>query len=649
MARSSRKALIAALALLSSLPVVAATIEELFEQPEIQNIKISPTGEYLAIRTFQGEMHGLLFLARESREPVGGLNPSGSDEVGEFFWANSERIVSQIYEVGKTQEEPINYGELFAINYDGKRPEFIFGYRSGERKTGSIIKKKTADFAWADIIDPFPADDREILISSTSMSDAHDRRSAAVMLDIYSGMEKRRVHASKYADATFVTDSEGEVRLVVSRTGDNKVHVEGLPAGSQEWIEFPDKNYGDYFTPVGIAEDRQSAFVLDNINSDKVGLFRLSLDGEEYEKIYAHDDVDVTEANVSADGRSVYAIRIDKGLPSYLPLASSTDEAQIFKSLLKTFPGRAIDITSRSSDGTFWIIHTSSDVDPGSFYIFDKKLISLAFLSKSLPKIVSEDLSPVEPIEFESFDGRKVTGYFTRAKNAGDRVAPLVVLVHGGPRARDYWQYNPEVQALATQGFSVLQINYRGSIGFGESFLRAGNLHWGDHIQQDIIAGTRWAIANGKGKDGKVCIMGTSFGAYSAVQSSILAPDLYTCAVANAGIYDLELLYERGDIKALYWGDAYLEEVVGRDKEQLTAFSPAYNVSALKAPLFIAHGKRDDRAPYEHALRLKKELDKHDKEYEWFIKSREAHGFYDTENQVEYMKAALDFLRKHLN
>jgi dipeptidyl aminopeptidase/acylaminoacyl peptidase len=204
------------------------------------------------------------------------------------------------------------------------------------------------------------------------------------------------------------------------------------------------------------------------------------------------------------------------------------------------------------------------------------------------------------------------------------------------------------VQALATQGFSVLQINYRGSSGFGDSFLRAGNLHWGDLIQQDIISGTRWAIENGKANSGNICIMGANFGAYSAVQSAILEPDLFACAVANAGIYDLELLYKRGDIEDLYWGDAYLEEVIGRDEEQLRKFSPVHNIAALKIPVFIAHGKQDERAPYEHAKRLKKSLDEHNKQYEWFVKGDESQTIYDTENQVAYITAALKFLNQHL-
>lgn len=180
----------------------------------------------------------------------------------------------------------------------------------------------------------------------------------------------------------------------------------------------------------------------------------------------------------------------------------------------------------------------------------------------------------MEPVSFTSFDGMDISGYYTAAKEHEGDTAPLVVLVHGGPRARDYWGFNPEVQVLATQGYSVLQINFRGSDGYGKDFLDAGNRQWGNAIQKDIIAATRWAIATDRAEAGRVCIMGSSFGGYSAMQSAILEPDLYSCVVANAGIYDLAMMYTEGDIEYRYLGKAYLEETIGRDDEELRRTLP---------------------------------------------------------------------------
>ena len=627
----------------------AVTLRQLTAPPVISDIKISPTGDYLALKIFQDGKHHIQFMARETLVQLGGISFPGRNEVGDYFWVNDERVVVMILEASGSEEAPIYFGELFAANYDGSKSDLIFGYRAGQRQVGSHIRKKDADFAWADIIDVLPDDKRRILISKTSMSRARNRTPEAIMLDSYSGVEKRKIKTSPYPKGRFYTDIDGSVRLVSSRKPDGSLHLHTLPDGAKKWIDIPESKYGEYFTPIAITDDKKSVHVLDNIDNDKVGLHKLSLDGENYRSIYSHKNVDITNLVMSTDGRSVNAIRIDDGYPSYLVFSNRGEEGTTLKALLQTFSGESISIRSRSRDGRYWIVWTSTDVDPGSYYLFDSELNTLSKLFDSRPQVKSDDLAAIEAIEFQSFDDRTIAGYFTPAKGSSGEIAPLVVLVHGGPGIRDYWGYDAEVQALATNGFSVLQINFRGSKGYGKAFEVAGYRQWGNEIQKDIIAGTQWAIEQQRATAGNICIMGGSFGAYSAVQSAILAPDLFTCVVANAGIYDLSLLYKKGDVAYLYLGESELEKLIGRDKDELDRFSPVNGIANLRAPIFIAHGKRDQRAPFEHAQRLKKALDKHDKDYEWFVKRREAHGFYNNDNQVEYLQAVIAYLSKHLS
>jgi dipeptidyl aminopeptidase/acylaminoacyl peptidase len=465
---------------------------------------------------------------------------------------------------------------------------------------------------------------------------------------VYSGLEKKRIMWSPFPQGRFYTDKNGTVRLVTGRTEDNSIRIQGLPDGAQDWVDIGATNHGRYFTPIAISDDKTSVYVLDNIEDDRVGLYELSLAGDNYRKLYTHKNVDITNLVMTADVRSVIAIRIDDGYPSYLLLSNPGDEAKTFKLLLKYFSGSTVSIRSRSRDGRFWVVRTGTDVDPGSYHLYDREAKTIGKLFDSRPDVKAEDLAAMEPIKFESFDGRSIAGYFTPARNASGKVAPLVVLVHGGPHLRDYWGYDATVQALATNGFSVLQINFRGSTGYGYEFESSGYRHWGDEIQKDIIAGTRWAIREQRVDAGNICIMGGSFGAYSAVQSATLAPDLYNCVVANAGIYDLPLMYQKGDIESRYLGDEYLEKTIGRDDDELAKFSPVNRMALLEQPIFIAHGEKDERAPFEHAKRLRKALDQNGKQYEWFVKRREAHGFYDNDNQVEYLQAAIEFLKKHL-
>ena len=626
----------------------AATINQLTATPYITDIKISPTGEYLAVRIFDEGKHHIRFMALSTFEQLGGISFPGSNEVGDFYWVNDERVVAKVLDHSNGLVAPSYYGELFAADYDGSDAKLIFGYRTGNNTAATHMQRDDAEYAWADIVDVLPDEKRKILISSTDMSQSFDRRAEAVPLNTYSGKVGRRIKESAFPGGDFHTDKDGQIRLVTSYASDGSLHLQALPVDAKQWIDVPKSRYGDYFTPVAITDDKKSAYVLDNLDSDRIGLHKLSLDGARYENIYTHKEVDITNVVLSADGRSVYGIRVDNGYPGYLVFSKSSEEAATFKSLLQYFSGAKVSVRSRSRDGRLWIVRVSTDVDAGSFHLFDSDTNTIRKLFDSRRDLNPSDLAPTEPIEFQSFDDRKIAGYFTAAKGSGDEIPPLVVLVHGGPIVRDYWGYDPEVQALATNGFSVLQINYRGSKGYGRQFEEAGYRHWGDDIQKDIIAGTRWAIAEDRAAHGNICIMGGSFGAYSALQSAILAPDLFNCAVANAGIYDLPLLYKKGDIETSYWGDEYLEKVIGRDTDELTRFSPVHRIAELQAPVFIAHGTRDKRAPFEHAKRLRDALDKHGKTYEWFVKRREGHGFYENDNQVEYLESAIAFLNRHL-
>ena len=265
------------------------------------------------------------------------------------------------------------------------------------------------------------------------------------------------------------------------------------------------------------------------------------------------------------------------------------------------------------------------------------------------PNVNSNQYAYTDPFEFKASDGVNLYGFFTEAKvKTEGKIPPLVVLVHGGPHSRDYWGYSSQVQFLSLNGYSVLQVNYRGSTGYGQKFMEAGYKNWGTRIQQDILDAYQWAIDNGKAETGNACIMGGSFGAYSALQSVTKYPDSYQCAVANAGIYDLSMMFEEGDIPKLAYGKTYLKQTIGINKTTLADMSPVNHVDKIKVPLFLAHGEQDRRAPVEQVESLRDALDEVDKEYVWYTVSDESHGFFVPENQKKYMNQVVKFLGENL-
>ena len=201
---------------------------------------------------------------------------------------------------------------------------------------------------------------------------------------------------------------------------------------------------------------------------------------------------------------------------------------------------------------------------------------------------------------------------------------------------------------LASRGYSVLQVNFRGSGGYGRAFESSGYGEWGASMQDDLTDATLWAIKEGFTEAGKVCISGASYGGYAAMMGAVREPDLYACVVAYAGVYDLKLMFEKGDIPSRESGLVFLRKVIGEDEEVLRQRSPVYNLDKVKAPIFIVHGKEDRRVDIEHAYRLRKGLEELGKPYEWLVKPKEGHGFYKPENQLEYFERILAFFDKYI-
>jgi dipeptidyl aminopeptidase/acylaminoacyl peptidase len=299
-------------------------------------------------------------------------------------------------------------------------------------------------------------------------------------------------------------------------------------------------------------------------------------------------------------------------------------------------------------DGKLAIIGANSDRLPGMYFLFDVEANQLSRIVSVLPGLDPVQMRPMEPYKLKVRDGTEMYAYLTRPDD-GDGPFPMVVLPHGGPHGvRDYWAFSPDVQMLASRGYAVLQVNFRGSGGYGRDFLYTGYGKWGTLMQDDLTDATQWAIDSGIAARDRVCIYGGSYGGYAAAMGVVREPDLYQCAIAYVGVYDLELMFEKGDIPTRDSGITFLKEAVGEDEADLRARSPLHNMHRLKAPIFIVHGGEDFRVDVEHAYRLRKRLEELDKPYEWMLKEKEGHGFYRPENRLELYQRMLAFLGEHI-
>lgn len=622
-------------------------VSEFSKDAAYSDVKLSPDGKFLSVIINVKGKRALGFVERSSYTMVNAVQFGGSYEVGDYYWVNDERVVIKMVVSQPWSKEPAYYGELYAVNWDGKKGAMIYGYTAGEQQTGKLIKQREATQGWAEIVDLYEQDDRKIVISSTPWGQDGNRVPELLLMDVYSG-KTRKISHGPAAYSQFLVGDDAEPVLAFAIDEHNERVVFHYNKKSENWTEIPKQKFGNDFYPIALNDTQDAVYVFDDFQQDKQGLFELKLADFSYKEVFTDAKVDITSFEATKDGNKVFAFKLDDGRPSYVLFTEKYTEAKLFKELLVTFAGDALNITSKTSDNKLWVVYSYSDVNPGTYFLYDSEKNSISQLFTSRPYLADIVMSPTKPVSFTSFDDTVVHGYFTEGKNLSEN-KPLIVNVHGGPHGvRDYWGYDGEVQLLANAGYSVLQVNFRGSGGYGNDMQEAGYLQWGDAIQRDIIAGTEWAIANGLAKAGNICVIGGSFGGYSALQSATLAPDLFSCVVGVAGVYDLNIMKSEGDIPLRSFGISYLEQVLGSDQTQLDAYSPVNQVAKLKAKVLIAHGKRDKRAPLEHAIRLKTAMDKAGKSYEWLEFNDETHGFYSPQNREVYYRKLLQFLQTHL-
>jgi dipeptidyl aminopeptidase/acylaminoacyl peptidase len=296
------------------------------------------------------------------------------------------------------------------------------------------------------------------------------------------------------------------------------------------------------------------------------------------------------------------------------------------------------------------LLRTFSDRDPGSYFLFDRKTNQAKYLLSAMSWIDPEKMASMQPFSFKARDGRTIHGYITLPPDRDGGPLPMILHPHGGPHGpRDMWGFNPEVQFLANRGYAVLQVNFRGSGGYGSEFERAGYRNWGTAMIDDMTDAVDWAIARGIADKDRICTYGASYGGYAALQSVVRNPDKYRCTIGYVGVYSLPLMFKDGDIPDSESGRNYLERVLPVDLAEQQRQSPAFNVDRIRIPVMLVHGGKDERVPMSQYRLLKKNLEQAGRPPEvTIVEDKEGHGFYDFDNQVELYTAMEAFLDKHI-
>ncbi|WP_448213768.1 hypothetical protein [Colwellia sp. MEBiC06753] len=363
-----------------------------------QEVKVSPDGKHLAVVLLTEGKRSLAFINLESMQYVGATKLPRLSEVGDFYWANNERILVKVLKKEAWRKESIYYGEIFATNIDGTKAEMIYGYRAiydrKARGAGSKFKKKEPTEGSAEIINLLANDDRTILISSTlwptgiKPSDTrwvdHGERSASLhRLDIYNGQfENKRIAGAPVSYASILSDSSGEVKVAYGRDAKQQFYV----LTEDNWQQINADTFGDKFTPLIIDKSGENLLALDNLNQSTTSLFSYNLASGEYSKITDNSPDDVKKALISNDGHSIYALLANSPEVNYVVHQLDSAEAQVFSGLLNVFKNQQLEIASKSQDDTIFIVKvgqqaTNQENAGLKFYLYNRATNKLVPLS----------------------------------------------------------------------------------------------------------------------------------------------------------------------------------------------------------------------------------------------------------------------------
>jgi len=399
--------------------------------------------------------------------------------------------------------------------------------------------------------------------------------------------------------------------------------------------------------PIAFSADGGSLLATSSVNAETARLVRIDVATGSVEVLCEDPEADVSNVRVHPDTREPQIVILEKDRSEYRVLDPSVaDDLAAIRAL---HPGDPAIVDADDSDAT-WLVAFTNDSGPVPFFSYDRAARRGQFLFEHQPELSRFELAPMEPFSFISRDGLTLHGYATFPLGGDQADLPTVLNVHGGPWARDSWGFDPEAQWLANRGYLCVQVNFRGSTGYGKSFLNAGDREWGAKMQDDLSDAAAFAISQGWSDPARVAIFGGSYGGYASLAGAAFTPDIYRCAVDIVGPSNLITLIES---IPPYWAPliSQFHRRVGNpetERDFLWSRSPLSRAESIRIPLLIAQGANDPRVKQAESEQIVAALEKAGIPHEYMLFPDEGHGFAKPENRLRFYATADKFLAHHL-
>jgi dipeptidyl aminopeptidase/acylaminoacyl peptidase len=608
------------------------TLDAFFEGAQIRSVSISPDGKSLAMIV---TANGKEFVAVKDRgsptpaTPILAANDKDGFHPQWCRWANDERVVCSFWgrERDKYRAKVFGVTRMVAVNKDGSQQKQLLQNPFDVNGSGQFLDR---------VIDWTPEDPRTVLIEKFNPY----APMRVLQLDIYTG-EARTVEGGQISIGSFGTDGHGHVRLGWGFY-DMKNYYFAKLEGETKWRELArvkTLSTDEGFLPIAVIPGTNYAYALRD-HEGRGALWKIDLtDKEDPQLVFASSRVDV-RPTFTPDNR-VLAVLPDTGSKDAFYVEPS---AELLGQVLgRLFKDKIYDIEDMSADLKTVVVSAESDVMAPQFYVLDLGAAQpqLQRVGVRFPGLEKADLAKTEYLTYPARDGTPIPAFLTKPLNATG-LPPLVVMPHGGPWARDRWGFDAWVQVLAREGYAVLQANYRGSAGYGKKWREASYKDWGGLPYSDTVDGIKWAIAQKHGDPARVCVVGGSFGGYMALTVATRDSPLIKCAVAVAGVSDLEELKSDAGFFANH---LVVEDMIGSDSEKLKRDSPRFHADGIAVPVLMVHGDEDFTVEPDQSQFMARAMDAARKPYKLVMIHDTDHYFREQPKLREMFTAVTDFLR----
>jgi dipeptidyl aminopeptidase/acylaminoacyl peptidase len=604
-------------------PAPLLDLKTFFKNGEKSTFRISPDGNYFSYRAdYKGKMN--IYVQKANDSTAVRVTSDTSRSIGGYFWKGSRIVYTQ--DIGGDE----NF-QLFSVKPDGTDTKALTPF-PGIR---------------TDIYDGLTevsGKEKELIVGiNKRVKEYFDPYS----INIETG-ELKLLYENKNNYDSWITDNAGTIRLA-SKTDGVNITWNYRNSATDTFTALLTTSFKEAFSAVGFDKDNKVIYALTNIGRDKITLVEYDPTAKkELKEIYSNKDYDL--AGIFYDKKKQALVNVTWDAEKRESHFFDKEWEDIQQGLDKKFVGYLADIVSFDDARTKAIVWVGNDRSPAKYYLYDFKTKESKEAANPYPWINEKQMSHSKPITYKTRDGLTIHGYLTLPVGVDAKNLPVVVNPHGGPWARDSWGYNNEVQFLANRGYAVLQMNFRGSTGYGRKFWESSFKEWGKKMQDDITDGVEWLKKEGIANPKQIAIYGASYGGYATLAGATFTPDLYAAAVDYVGVSNLFTF-----MKTIppYW-KPYLDqfhEMVGnpvKDSLLMAEASPALHAEKIKAPLFVAQGANDPRVNKAESDQMVAALKKRGVDVEYMVKNDEGHGFHNQDNQYDFYGAMEKFLDKHL-